>query len=459
MIMKNKRSLIVICCLPLFFVLLQSCGKDWLEAKPDKSLLVAKTIGDYQSLIDNSNLFNVNQSIGLAEIGAGDFFVPFLGWQSLFNVQEKTAYVWAPTENFYGEEQSLDWVNGYQKVLNANLILEGIEKLKPRTTELQDWNNIKGAALFFRAFTYFNLAQEYCVAYYALNAEADLGLPLRLESDFNVVVKRSNLKQTYDRIITDLLLAVDLLSTKPAYKTRPSKEAAYALLARTYLSMEHYEQAGIYAELALQIQPDLLDYKELNNKLSFPMERFNTEVIFQSVFTYGIFNAVRLTVEPALYDSYATDDRRKKLFFTENANGMTFKGSYNGDKNLFGGLATDELYLIRAEVNARKGALNLALSDLNHLRRKRWDSNYKKWSDSNSDAVLSFILEERRRELVFRGIRWTDLRRLNRDSRFAVTLTRVLNGVTYSLRPNDKRYIFPIDNEEIRLNKIEQNER
>ncbi|TCC98344.1 RagB/SusD family nutrient uptake outer membrane protein [Pedobacter hiemivivus] len=457
--MMRKENLNYIFSIVLV-LLFQSCGKTWLEAKPDKSLVVPNSIKDFQALLDNtSQVFNINQASGLSEIGAGDFYISFLGWQSLFNVQEKSAYIWAPTAGFYNGEQSLDWSSAYQRVLNTNVILEGIEKVRPGMTEQQDWNNVKGGALFFRAFDFFNLAQEYCVVYNSSTANADLGLPLRLEYDVNIKVKRSNLQQTYDRIIADLKEAANLLGIRPQYKTRPSKEAAYALLARTYLAMENYEQAGVYADLALQIQSDLMDYTKLNSAALFPIARFNAEVIFHSTFTYGIFNTTRLTVVPELYNDYAIGDCRRSVFFTTNANGMTFKGSYNGDKLLFGGLATDEMYLIRSECNARNGKPGLALEDLNHLRRSRWNGIYLDLISTNPNTVLEYILKERRKELVFRGIRWSDLRRLNRDPRFAVTLTRVLNGISYNLQPNDKRYVFPIDEEEIQLGGIQQNER
>lgn len=78
---------------------------------------------------------------------------------------------------------------------------------------------------------------------------------------------------------------------------------------------------------------------------------------------------------------------------------------------------------------------------------------------NDATEVLRLVLNERRKELAFRGIRWSDLRRLNKDERFAVTLSRTLNGQTYQLSPNDKRYVIPIDEQEIRLSGIEQNER
>ncbi|TKC06202.1 RagB/SusD family nutrient uptake outer membrane protein [Pedobacter frigoris] len=441
----------------LLLLILQSCGKEWLEAKPDKSLVVPETIKDYQSLLDNAGLFNAVQACGLGEMGAGDFYVTDANWQNVSTAQERSAYTWAPTSGFYGDDISLDWGNAYKRVLNANVVLTGIEKIKILEYEQQDWNNVKGSALFFRAFDFFNLAQEYCVAYNSTSANVDLGLPLRLDYDVNIKLKRSSLQQTYDRIVADLEAAAGLLGTKPLFKTRPSKEAAYALLARTYLSMENYERAGHYANLALQIQAELVDYSKLNANASFPIARFNAEVIFHSTFYYGIFNPSRMNVVPELFNEYVAADCRKTVFF--GPTGLNFKGSYNGDRSLFGGLATNEMYLIRAEANARANILTAALTDLNTLRRNRWKGIYTDLNSTDQSVVLDYVVKERRRELLFRGVRWSDLRRLNKYSKFAVTLSRTINGTTYTLQPNDKRYVFPIDEEEIHLSGSEQNER
>ncbi|MNY37378.1 SusD family protein [compost metagenome] len=117
------------------------------------------------------------------------------------------------------------------------------------------------------------------------------------------------------------------------------------------------------------------------------------------------------------------------------------------------------MYLIRAEARVRNNQIELASADLNLLRKKRWKSNYQDLTGNNALNVLKLILQERQRELAFRGIRWTDLRRLNKDDQFAVTLTRTMDGTTYKLLPNDKKYVIPIDEEELRLGGIEQNER
>ena len=115
------------------------------------------------------------------------------------------------------------------------------------------------------------------------------------------------------------------------------------------------------------------------------------------------------------------------------------------------------MYLIRAESAARSGHVSAALADLNYLLKNRWMGNYVPINISDPVLVLEYILKERRKELLFRGLRWQDLRRLNRDSRFAKTLSRVLDGNTYVLYPNDSRYVFPLDEEELRMTGIQQN--
>lgn len=98
----------------------------------------------------------------------------------------------------------------------------------------------------------------------------------------------------------------------------------------------------------------------------------------------------------------------------------------------------------------------------NRLLAKRWDKNtvYVPYSTADENEALRKILQERRKELPFTAnLRWSDLRRLNKDPRFAATLSRNLNGEIYTLPPNDKRYVLPIPDIEIQLSGIQQNER
>ena len=129
---------------------------------------------------------------------------------------------------------------------------------------------------------------------------------------------------------------------------------------------------------------------------------------------------------------------------------------------LFGGIATDEVYLIRAECAARTNKISEAVDDINTLLSHRYATGtYVPYpANLTADAALSLILQERKKELCFRSeIRWGDLRRLGQDSRTAVTLTRILNGVHYALSPNDKRYAFLLPISVVQLTGIPQNPR
>ncbi|MDB5191496.1 MAG: RagB/SusD family nutrient uptake outer membrane protein [Segetibacter sp.] len=125
------------------------------------------------------------------------------------------------------------------------------------------------------------------------------------------------------------------------------------------------------------------------------------------------------------------------------------------------GTNVNEVYLISAEAKARTGNLAGALADLNTLLSKRWKTGtYTPFNATTQFDALSLILKERRKELPFTAaLRWSDLRRLNIDSRFSTTLVRVLNGITFTLPPNHQKYTLPIPDAEIKLSGIQQNPR
>lgn len=454
----------MVCAILVLFIGLNSCKQEWLEAKPNKALVVPTTITDYQALLDNTGGtggLNINQP-SMAMVGDGDYFVSDATFNALRTSAEKGAYTWAPTDSFYGGSVSGEWRNTYAQVLQANIVLDGISKLAIDPQNQTNFNNVRGSALFFRAFYFFNLSQQFCKVYDDVNSENDLGLPLRVSSNVNIQVNRASVRETYDQIINDVSQAIPLLPVNPLYPTRPSKPAAYGLLARIYLSQGKYKTAMLYADSCLQLQSSLMDYNQLNLTLASPILRFNAEVIFHSQLTgFLSANPPNLIVDPTLFASYSANDLRKNVFYLNSSGVNTLRTSYAGNSFLlFGGIATDEIYLIRAECYAREGNISSAMNDLNFLLRNRWRTGtYVNQTAASGDVALAIILNERRKELSFRNLRWTDLRRLNKEVRFQITLTRTVNGQTYTLPPNASRYVLPIDDQEILLGGLQQNPR
>jgi len=375
-----------------------------------------------------------------------------------------------------------EWNDPYRQIETANIILEGLEKITPDQSTQTEWNDIKGSALFYRGKALFDLVQHFSKPYDPTTAVTDLGVSIRSTSDINVPTTRSTLKECYDQIIADLNQAVQLLRLTPSFKTDPSLPAAHGLLARIYLSMRKYELAFTHADACLQKYNTLLDYNTVNQQtsnnipfgsatVSGPLYTLgpltNPEIIFYGWLgsNYSFFFAPTDNVDISLYNSYATDDLRKAIFFRNNGNGTySFKGHYSGTTGVlaksFGGTSTNEIYLIRAECFARTGNVPAAMADLNTLMMKRWKNTvpYPTITATNAAEALQKILTERRKELIYRGLRWQDLRRFNLENA-NITLTRVIAGQTYTLPPNDPRYVLPIPLNIIQITGIQQNPR
>lgn len=448
--MRYIASLFIILLLGLI-----ACSESFLDVKPDKKLVVPSSLDDLQSLLDYFDVHNSNMP-GMGELSSDDYYILFDRWTSLSSPYMRNGYIWA--KEIWEGSTSIDWNNRYQQIFYANYVLEALEKLE-RADDPAYYDRLKGAALFYRAYAYYQLAQVFCPPYDKSDSNSGYGLPLRLTSDLNVHADRATVKETYQRIVEDLKEAHELLPEMDTYKTRPVKAASSALLSRVYLTMQEYGNALIFAESVLVSGYELIDFNTLKTAAAYPMERYNSEVVFHSRMTrYTPLTNTRLIIDSILYRSYAADDIRKVAWFKPAIGGYTFKGSYCGSLQIFNGLAIDECYLTKAECLARNGEVTEAIRTLNNLLVKRYKTGtYTQISITNQQEALSIILLERRKELPFRGIRWADLRRLNLDPSTAITIYRNLDGTIYKLEPNSANYILPIANDVIKLSGIPQN--
>lgn len=422
-----------------------SCNKDFLNEKPQQSLVVPTTLADFQAILDNDNVMNgaINSGVvpSLGEIAATDYYVTDALYQSRLDMQEQNEYTWS--NDPYPGADIPDWDLPYTAILYANEVITGITGMQVSTVDRPEWDNLMGSALFYRSFFFYHLAQIFAPPYDSLMAQTpQLGIPLRLSADVNEKLSRADLADTYARIITDLKESTGLLPITALYGTRPCRPAAYALLARVYLTMGDYPDAGLYADSSLVENNTLMDYNQLNLTLNQPIPRFNPENLFNCVLVRSNPLLVGY-VDSTLYASYDTGDLRPKAWFKGNP--PSLECSYDGSYNPYGGIATDEVYLMRAECYARIGDATDAMTELNVLLKHRIDTAvFKPLTASDPTDALVTILAERRKELFWRGLRWIDLRRLNADPRFKQTLYRVVLGVIDTLPPGDDRYTYLI---------------
>lgn len=447
--MKNILPLII-----FLAGLLTSCKKDFLDKKPNQALLIPISLSEFQSLLDNTSVMNTSPSLNL--ISSDDISTTDAGWSAYRQPVERNCYLWK--YNPYEDASITDWNAPYAQIFYSNVVLDGLMKIVQDNSNKGQFEQVKGSALFYRAFALYNLTQQFAEPYNINTSKSALGIPVRLSSDVNEKSVRGTLQNTYDRILEDLLLASELLPKQTNIKSRPSKIAAFSLLARIYLSMNDYENARNFAGECLNIYNKVIDFNTLSASSTAPfpvtLPNGNDEIIFYNYpISYSFVGSTLTSIDPLLFQSYNDNDLRKTIFFRDRGNGIrTFKG-------YFLGLATSEIILIRAECNARLGDFDKAMDDLNQLMINRWNNKvaYPKFSATNMSEALVQILAERRKELVFRGIRWSDLRRLNQDTRFSVILKRKINGTDYELLPNSRKYVLPIPDNEVMNSGIQQN--
>lgn len=453
-------KLILYCSL----LLLIGCSKnEFLDKKPNSSIIIPTTLTELRAMLDYTQVFTF--SPGLGEMAADDYYLLPVNWQAIASVVERNSYTWE--SDLYSNQLSIaDWSLPYQQILYANIVLEQLEKTKPAESEIREWTDIKGSALFKRALALSSLVQHFAAAFDSATMNTAPGVPIRLTTDVRSYQQRNSLKECYDQIFNDLNVAAQLLSpVVPAVaKNRPSKPAAYALAARNALFTGQYEKAKNYADSSLQLYNHLTDYNSISTTAVTPFDRSQPEILYycQAISQYSILSTLSTTVfaDTGLYRSFAVNDLRRSIFFrTISGSNMGFKRGYSGTTFAFTGLATDEVYLIRAESLARLEKTNAALTDLNTLLQKRWRTGtFTPVTAVNAADALTKIIAERRKELVWRGLRWQDLKRYNKEG-FNIRLQRIIGADNYTLEPGSNKYIFPIPQEEISLSGIIQNPR
>lgn len=448
------------------FIGLSSCTENYLDAKPDTNLVTPKNLDDIIGLLDNTT--DLNMTGGLGQMGADEYvFLDFEAWQGTFSATERNAYIWAD-DVYEGQTPIQDWNAPYRSIFYANNALQALEDLDLSSSKEQD--QVRGWALFIRAYAYHDLVRNFCLAYDPQTSNTDPGLPLRINPGIDEIQPRASLQKTYDQIISDLTKAVSLLTPRfqQSNKNRPSKPAAYALLSRVHLMMNDFVNAELTADSSLTLYNKLIDYNSVSQSIPAPFPPLNDETLF----TASQFSSYSITANanwntavipnPNIISSYQDDDLRLPVFFgKDNQNNYYVKSRYNGGSPYpFHGLAVDELYLIKAECLARRGKISQAMDWLNELLVNRFRNTepYRPLTADNQEEAISIILEERKKELIWRGIRWSDIKRLNKIGA-SITLRRALNGEEYLLPPNDLRYAFPIPDDEIARSGIKQNPR
>lgn len=454
--------LIAICMMAL------ACNK-FLDTKPVDTVTPENYYKTENDL--NRALAGVYDRLGDRRV-YGSALYGYLCFSDEFFLKNQTTGYMSNTIDASTLEINRCWEAIYVGIERANLLLENVDEADVS----QDIKNeIKGQALFLRAYYYFLLVDNW----------GDVPLKLAsLKSPVEPALPRTPVAKVYEQIVTDMKQAEGLVKPISYYKYngRISKTAVQGILARVYLTMAgyplkdetKYAEARAYADSVMksgehELNPsfqqifinhsqDIYDVKEGLWEVEFYGN--NQETIREGGYIgswigiacanidtgYG-YDYVHATAK--LYNSYAANDLRRDwtvapFRFVTSGNTVVrtpwtatqiyerSAGKWRREYELFKPRNKDftpanfpllryaDVLLMYAEADnaASGGPTSTALEAVNKVRRRGFgkpvntpDPTVDLPANLGQNAFLDSIKVERFRELAFEGARKHDLLR------------------------------------------------
>lgn len=436
---------------------LTSC-EDFLEIGPNTSELDADLVfeNDNTAIVALEGIYHELQFTGFASGNIQS--VTFLG-----NTLADDAIEYAVTNdryNFYTNTLRANnsvnnniWSSAYKQLYSVNALLEGIQDNVDLTEVTK--NRIEGEAKFIRAFIY----------YYLMHLYDEVPLVLTTDYHRNQSLARTPVNEIYSQIQKDLEEALVYLPEDYVHSEgehiRPTKYAAYTLLARLALWKEDYTQAINYASEVIDSGKyslvELDDVFKANSAEGvWQLVPVNPNTGANEGYHFILENNPEVsssTASQALNEDFlsiwqANDLRYQNWIgvYTEGTDNYYYPFKYKikngGDSEEYSMVMRfAELYLIRAEAYAKSGNVQAALNDLNKIRNR---AGLADWTMVDIADIEQAVLDERRRELFSEwGHRWLDLRRFKK-------IDEVLGQKKSTWQPHAK--LLPIPEQDILRN-------
>ena len=438
-----------------------SCADDYLDTAPTDAVSNVTIAQNMESLYLGLNGIHrqmISQESGYQCMGGlggmmyiMDIMADDITWK--INTWMKAAYLgWQCNMNESNGYNTVFWRLYYQWIMNANGLLEVLENTDVAALSGSDkalYEQIKGEALMFRAFSHFQAVQTYGDAYKAGGGNSQLGVPYRTVENRNEgELARSTVEETYAKINADLAEACSLLEGKNISELNHwSAKSAYAVRARVAMAMHDYAAAANYAEKSIQLAEaeggKLMDASNLmngfadittktNEAMYAAMTQDDQTIYFYSFYAYMSWNfsatAIRQGVKGINADTYdlmsETDLRRQWWDPTGSYDDLPLTSFQAGSipyqnrkftarsvSNAVGDVAfirLSEMYLTAAEAYARGGNTAKAQEIFTKFQVTR-DPAYV----AGNGDLIEEIMTSRRIELWAEGLRYFDLKRLN----------------------------------------------
>ena len=441
----------------LISILLSSCN-DYLNIEP-KGSKIPTTLADYEALLRDE--YNIGRTpIENALYLLNDIYLT----NDKVNSPSMASanYMWDESADriMLNNADEGTYYSLYAAISSCNLIVENV----PSATEATEAEKAEviAYAKVIRATCFYVLTNYYADTYNAATASEKLSVPYITSAVINAPWEQVSIQKMYEIMIQDVQEAINGgLPEVSMTAIHPNLGAGYALLARIYLQMQNYDKALEYANLALGQNDRLYDWnafydehkaaiEDPNNydKLTTPMQYDYVENYYLRYGVQSNYDSYEYNIPVERAERFEKGDARflSRWKLKVDNNDTYYKALESGFFN-HGGLTTCEVYLIKAECQARLAQNNdftEAMNTLNTVRQTRIRPEvYQPLQASTMEEAVKLIQRTKDNELIFSIVPFADARRLNLDPTYARTLTKTYNNKEYTLSPSSHMWTMP----------------
>ena len=429
----------------IVWLIFSSCKKFVEVPLPVNQPATATIFSDDQTATSAINgLYSSMMIQNLSVMNAGLTLYPALSADELLNTSPDAGISAFTNNALNGSNAIADasfWKKTYNLIYHANAILKGLDNSSALSESTK--NQLTGEAKFVRAFCYF----------YLINLFGDVPYITGTDYEVNAVIPRTGTVEVYDKIVTDLLAAKELMNSDypSPEKLRPNKWVAAALLARIYLYENNWAEAeAASTEVITAGNYNLPDLNAVflanSDEAIWQLLPVLTYLNTADGFTFIPYSA---TVMPPyiitdwLLNAFENNDQRKVSWLKSNTvNGQLYyhpfkykvrSGIEVKEYNMVLRLA--EQYLIRAEARTQLNNISGAQADINILRTRAGLPN----TTAGTELLLLQAVEHERQIEFFAewGHRWFDLNRTKRSD-------TILGSKKPGWQPTDALYPIPV---------------
>ena len=439
-------------------VLLAATSCDGYLNEIPKGQKTPTTWEDYDAFMRNNNTsyFESEQLLFLT----GDYFRSPTALNSSELTRANYLYLEDVDRTLINSSDYMAYYSAYEMMFYWNLIIE--EGMNSTEATDDQRRMLVAQAKVLRAMTYHYIVNYHADQYWETTKD-QLSVPLATSASVESATPQATLQEIYDFMVSDLKEAIPYLPKHGETILHPTKAAGYGMLARVLLSMGRYSEARDAAESALAENSALYDWVKFYNDEKDRIENtavwnagtnVNPEIDNPENYVYHQASSSywqgqsggALTVPVERAAKFEEGDIRligHWRYYVTGAGVEYYRGIYANVPN-YGGIRSAEMYYIKAECQARAGEWEDALETVNTVRRTRFlPEYYKDLTAADQTEAINKIIDDKANEFIQTQVIFCDYRRLNKEGLYPRTLTKTIDDVTYTLKPNSHLWIMP----------------